>query len=304
MTDLMISPTLTDWRADFRAQLQRGGKSANTIRAYQADLDHFSAWFTQVNGMDFSPELLTGVDLRAYREYSLEAKIAPASFNRRRIVLGMLASWAQAAGLLGYNPVSGVDPLPEQELAPRGLTVQETNRLMRQVERAIHAAQTGPARFQAIRNQAIISLMLYAGLREGEVCGLDLADIVISPRAGKVVVRRGKGDKRREVPLGAELRRALALYLEQRPQTAPASLFYGQRGDRLTGRTIQRMVESLRNQAGISECTPHTLRHTFAHRVKTDLVGAQKLLGHARLETTARYTLPTWDALAAAVENL
>lgn len=307
MTDQLISASVavaSTWQATFCTYLEQRGSNTRTISAYQSDLSQYAAWFEQVNGMRFSPDLLTGVDLRAYREHCLVAKVAPTTFNRRRTTLGILCGWAQHEGLLAYDPMQGVDVIPEVELAPRGLSHAETHRLMRQVEVQVNAARTPAAVIQSARDQAMVCLMLYAGLREAEVCNLDMDDLLLSERRGKVVVRRGKGDKKREVPLGREVRRALEYWLTLRPQGGQA-LFPSQRSGRLSTRQVQRTVEDISRLASVS-CTPHTLRHTFAHRFNQDngLVATQRILGHARLETTARYTLPTWQDLENAVENL
>ncbi len=299
--------TTVDWRSDFAAWLAEDGRSANTISSYLSDAGRYSAWFEQINGQPFSPELLTGVDLRAYRAHSLnQERVKPATWNRRRISLAMFCRWARDLELVAYDPFQGVQPAEEVELAPRWLDQADVNRLLRQAERMVNTAATAHWRRQAARDQAMIALMLRAGLRVGEVVSLDARDIEIGQRSGRVIIRSGKGGKRREIPLSIEARRSLAFWLELRQASQPDEpLFNGKSGERLTRRQVERRITEIGRLAGI-ELTPHQLRHTFVKSALdrgAQMIYVQKLAGHARAETTARYGTPGWSDLEQAVEN-
>jgi integrase/recombinase XerC len=298
------------WNSEFEDWLEAQGASGSTIKAYAQDLRHFAGWFETTNGENFSPELITGVDLRLYRQAALDQGAAPATFNRRRAALRRLVAWAIEHGRLSYDPFQGVDKIDESEKPPRWLSDLELHRFQRAVELAVNGARTGPRRWLAVRDQALVALMLHAGLREAEVCGLDCGDVTISERKGKIVVRRGKGEKRRELPLNREARRALNLWIQISGRTAGA-LFVGVNGGtdaRISTRLVQKRVEALRAAAGLDDdVTPHALRHTFAKRLLdagAPLTTVSKLLGHSRLETTARYVAPGWADFEKAVEKL
>jgi integrase/recombinase XerC len=116
----------------------------------------------------------------------------------------------------------------------------------------------------------------------------------------------GKGEKRRFVPLGAELRQVLREYLAMRGD-APGALFTGKRlGMRMQARGVEHRLDHIRRAAGLgAEVTPHALRHTFAKQLVDrgqQLPLVRKLLGHSRLDTTARYTMPGWEDMENAVE--
>lgn len=72
--------------------------------------------------------------------------------------------------------------------------------------------------------------MLHTGLRVSEVANLKVGDVRISPRKGSVTVRGGKGNKFRSVPLNADVRKAIQVYREERPEVDGDHLFMGQRG--------------------------------------------------------------------------
>ena len=297
-----------DWRGAFQGQLQATGRSARTVSAYLQDVRAFASWAEEVNGQPFTPDLLTGVDLRAYRAWAVQ-RCKPATWNRRRISLAVFSRWSFENGYVNYDPFQGVEPVEQVELPPRWLERAEYQRFMRALEQAVNGARTEAWQRQALRDQAMIALMVYAGLREGEVVALDAADVEISERKGRVVVRSGKGEKRREVPLNSECRKAVKTWMEY---SGEGPLFIGKSGGRavqrraLTVRAVQRRVAEIGRAAGLV-VTPHDLRHTFAKRALdggAPLTVVSKLLGHARLETTARYVQPGWGDFEKAVENI
>lgn len=311
MTDQALvtntAPVITDWRSEFSGWLEERGKSARTIAAYQQDIGRFEEWFAVVNQQPLTPDLVTGVDLRAYREHSIQTeRVSAATWNRRRASLAQLCIWAQQAGHLQYNPFTGVRPMDEMEQPPRWLNRPDQGRVMRQVERLANTASTAAWQKQAARDQAMFALMRHSGLRVSELVALNMGDLSLTERGGRVIVRRGKGDKRREIPLNSEARRAINYWLSLRGAGEDGEpVFNGKGSTRLTTRTVQRRVSDIGRMAGV-DITPHQLRHTFLKRMVENgvpVTDAQTLAGHSRIETTRRYLTPGWDDLAAAVEK-
>lgn len=319
-TQTSISVSLApSWPERFEAWLAgeyRGARghhpSSLTVRTYTQGARVFAAWWEAANNEPFSPEKLTTYDLLAFRQWSLEAqKCAPATWNTRRAALQVFTAWIQAQFGLTYDLMDGVEPKESQELALRWLDDDEYGRLQRALERRIKAAVTVFERDCAVRDWAMLALMVHAGLRIGDVAALDLDDIVIGERSGKVIIRSGKGEKAAEIPLGMGARRALSLWLEIRGQQ-PGALFNGKRSDRLTTRSIERASAEVFRLAGIQGHTAHDLRHTFLKRTldgknsrdgqPVPLNQVRKLARHARLDTTLRYVEPGWDELQSAVE--
>jgi integrase/recombinase XerC len=186
------------------------------------------------------------------------------------------------------------------KLAPRALDRDEQRLLMRAVERA------------SPRDRALVVLMLFAGLRISEVVALDVEDARISPRKGVVIVRAGKGDAYREVPLNALVRQVLSEWLEPRgPRVELAAegetaVFVSRGGVRLSARATDASVRRVAHDAGLS-LSAHVLRHTCLTnlvRQGEDLVMVAEIAGHVKLETTRRYTLPSTADRQAAMERL
>ncbi|GAB34302.1 tyrosine recombinase XerC [Gordonia otitidis] len=156
-----------------------------------------------------------------------------------------------------------------------------------------------------LRDVVIVELLYATGIRVGELCGLDIADIEQGRRVVRVI---GKGDKERTVPYGAPAATAVARWLRDgRPSLATDrsgdALLLGARGGRLDQRMARSVVHRAVDAAGGPSMGPHGLRHSAAtHLLEggADLRVVQELLGHASLATTQLYTHVSVERLRAA----
>jgi integrase/recombinase XerC len=289
--------------APFLDSLARDDLAPATLRGYRYDLRHFLAWHRSVQDDGFAIERLAEYELIAYRQHMIAAGRRPATVNRRLDALRRLCRWARGTGALAADAARDVRPVrTTRNQQPVGLSDIEVHALLRAAGASSHGL--------AGRNYAMVQLMLQAGLRIGEVAALRVADIIMSDRTGSVRIRHGKGLKAREIPLNATARRALKQYLQDR-QTADkdAALFVSSRDTAMPIRTIQAVIASLARRARLKRVavSAHTLRHTFALGYLRDnpgkLVELASLLGHDSLDTTAVYTRPSRDDLAADLER-
>jgi site-specific recombinase XerD len=305
--------------AAWEQHLLRSSKlSASTITEYIQDVTRFAAWLRDQERMAPISDLTIG-DAKDYRDALLARGRAPATINR---ALTSLALFCDASGRTGDNPFRLLDRVDVVEHAPQALKHSAWNAVRRAAEQA--------ARRDHGLALALICLMRYAGLRVGEVAALQEPDLVLSPRRGTVIVRRGKGLKHREIPLVIEARDPLLRYQDHRwqlaerwaaralmrRQTPPAwscwpegRVFLGQRGP-LTERGIRDIVAKIGQAAKLdAPLSPHDLRHTFAtalldpaayglSRPPLPLTAVQDLLGHADLATTTIYTKASPSDLA------
>lgn len=129
-------------------------------------------------------------------------------------------------------------------------------------------------------------------VRRAELVALDIRDLDLERR--QLVVRSGKGQKRRVVPFTDELASDLRIYLDRRT-TGP--LFLSQRRRALSVRQLNRIVKHVGELAGVRHpdpdsdgaITPHLFRHTFARHWKQaggDIESLRNILGHAHATTT------------------
>lgn len=144
------------------------------------------------------------------------------------------------------------------------------------------------------RDQAMMALMLYAGLRVGEVATLSAAAICTpaDPTAPIRLRVLGKGRKERVVYLTRAGYQPLARYLDAHPPTAPeAPLFRTRLGRGISVAGIQQRLACYAERSGVA-VTAHRLRHTFGRRMaesEMPVLSLSRLLGHAQVQTTQRY---------------
>jgi site-specific recombinase XerD len=301
------------------------GRSQKTVIAYRQGVRMFQRWFEKSNHEDLRLYLLNSWDLRAWREYSLDVeRVKPATWNLRRAGLMALCLYAREIGEIENDPAKDLAGVKEEEQPPHWLNDRDFGKLMRQLEIDVNKARTSTGSIRALRDRAMVMVMMHAGMREAEAANLLIEDIHLSERKGSATIHRGKGDKHREVPLNSEARRALSEYMavidphggcspHQDPHPA---LSRGERrrkegGDRrlfdLGIRAIQKRIEVIGKAAGIEGLRPHRLRHTCAKRMVDGgvaLTAVQKILGHSKLETTGKYCEPGWEDMEEAVENI
>jgi site-specific recombinase XerD len=145
------------------------------------------------------------------------------------------------------------------------------------------------------RDAALLAILCASGLRRSELCNLLLSDW--EPSTGKLTVRKGKGGKFREVFLGEEARSYIERWMVWRGPDAgsllhpvhPSGAIFRRR---MSTATVALLMTRLAQKHGLAKLTPHDLRRTFASMqldAGTDIATVQALMGHADVNTTARY---------------
>jgi site-specific recombinase XerD len=288
---------MTDQIDQFLEELKRQQLAHYTIENYASDLRVFARFFHGSTGEEFHAARVTPTDVRDFKAHLITVEQrSPATVNRRIYALRKFFHWAIAAGLAKEDPTAVVKGVQSTPLAPRSLAKKDVARLLREAERDENK-----------RNLAILQVLRHTGIRIGELAALRLSDIEISERKGMLIVRSGKGSRHRVVPLNADARKAITDYLAVRPKVTDDHLFISQRGTGLKEQAVELMVGKYAQAAGLDNVTPHQLRHSFGKHALdagVDLVTVSKLLGHTRLDTTARYTTPSAMDLEKAVEKL
>jgi len=289
----------------YTATLAKTPLADSTRAKYAARVRGYLRWLADatVDGDPLNDPVARDWAVRDYRAHLKTAdKLSPSAINN------YLAALDDFHGRRGLGPAAVGREELHRTTAPKALQPRDALRFLRAVER-----DADP------RNTLIALLPYYAGLRIGEVVGLDVDDVRLSARRGDIrVLGKGRnGGKERLVPLHAELRTALRAWAyTERPTWPGASdtpaLLLNRRGGRLSDRSARAVIDELIASAKLAENPgtgygPHALRHTFATQLVrggTDLVTVAELLGHTRLDTVRIYTLPSQCERDAALDNL
>lgn len=283
----------------FRTELIRQDKSPATVRNYTNDVELFVKWMDATYGA-FEVAKVVQRDIIEYRSHLLTAQSAsPATVNRRLASLSNFFGWCLAARLLKakQNPAAGVKSIAISDPGPRSLDVKSLRRLLREVH--VHGSA---------RDIAIVEVLAGTAARVGELVLLAMCDAEISERKGIMHIRNGKGRASRQVPLNVDVRKSLTEWFAVRPTTTSNYLFVGQRGDKMTPSGIWRVVKKYGELAGIPDLQVHDLRRTALTRLLRELSTDYSLVcsisGHRNVKTLFRYTQPTGEDMAAAMERL
>ena len=275
----------------YEEQLARAPLAASSRRKYRSRVAGFLLWLAEsdIRGDPLADTAARDWAVRDYRLWLKGRKIAPTTIN------ATLAAVDDFYTRRGLGPAKARREELVARSAPRALSPQDARRFLRAVEQT-----------ESSRDRLLGLLPYYAGLRIGEVVALDLDDVRLSARKGEIrVLGKGRdGGKVRLIPVHAELKAALERWLADRASwvgaaSAPA-LLLNARGGRMSDRYARSVVEALGRLAELAgqgdPLAPHVLRHTFGTqlvRSGVDLVTVAELMGHARLDTTRVYTLPT-----------
>lgn len=297
--------------------------SRATVRAYGYDLLAFCRWLTE---QDLDLEAVSTDVLLDYLKACREAKIsgrpgpnvvtltgqrvdryAATTINRRLAAISGLFTFAGLRSPGTKSPVpkgrearwtasgerSGMLAHTRRRPKPRSaLRLREPKKLP--VALSASDAAELVASLRTWRDRAIAGLMLWSGLRSCEVLGVNVKDVDIG---GRWVTVTGKGAKQRRVPLDADVASVVDVYLlAERPESDCDRLFLvakgAHRGQALTPAGLRTIFRYHRQLTGVTGGHPHALRHTFGTvlaEAGVDLAVMQALLGHAHVDTTARY---------------
>jgi len=274
--------------------------SLPSLRAYAYDLLHFARWWLQKPAPPLSE--ITESTLLDYVRHQLdqEPRPTPQTVNHRLAAVRNLYRFHQGSEIpadrcrfqrayrtrspLGYGR-------PHRRVAV-GLRLRQPRRVIvplsaEEVARFWHS-------FRTFRDLAIVGLMLLDGLRSCEVLSLQLEDLELPDAQMRVL---GKGNRKRVLPLPAEIVEVLRTYLRlERPLTNVPSLFVSlkgpRRGQAMTPAGLRSLFRHHRWRSRVPTANPHRFRHTFGAdmvRAGIALPALQHLMGHAHIHTTMLY---------------
>ncbi|MBD1995344.1 tyrosine-type recombinase/integrase [Leptolyngbya sp. FACHB-541] len=228
----------------------------------------------------------------------LRSRYKPRTYNKIRAAFRRVLEECWRLGLMSVEEYHRAADVPcakvdSGELAGREISPNEATNLFK-----VCGEDARPA---GIRDTAILALMYGGGPRRSEVVGLNVEDF--TPSTGALNIRKGKGGKTREVYLPPDAIAAINRWLDVRSHE-PGALFCPiSRGDNILYRRMsaQAIYEILSRRVGrvnlmpsatMERCSPHDFRRTAAGNLLdagVDLATTSQILGHAQVDTTAKY---------------
>ena len=279
--------------------------SPHTSRAYRRDIEDFIARVEARRGRAAVP---TDLNLREIRSdlADLYGAVQASTMARKLSALRSFGEFMRLRNLVADNEAALVRRPRQRVRLPVALPVEDIGPM---IDGEGHAPGA-----LGLRDRAMLEVLYGAGLRVSECASLDLDHLVWAGADLTLRVVEGKGGKDRVVPLGSAGAAALRAWLAVRGELltpdsevsvgtgskgqarrgAGGPVFLSRRGARISVRTIRELVYRRCLATGArTRVGPHGLRHSFAtHLLESgcDLRSIQRMLGHASLSTTQRYT--------------
>ena len=283
--DLAEIPPEAEWFANLN--------NAQTRRAYQADLKHFMAFIGIQRAEEFRQ--VTRSHVIAWRHELERHSLAPSSIRRKLAALASLFAHLCESNAVSHNPVDGVKRPPVE-------TYQGKTPVIGDDEAAALLDQPDSGTLKGLRDRAILSVMLYQGLRREEVARLRVKDLRLNAGFLQLEVR-GKGGKTRYLPVNVHTAVAVNAYLVEAGHLTDGdgAMFRALRNPAggspragLTGDGVYRIVRGYLggDDSPGGRLGPHVLRATAATNAlenNADISKVQEWLGHANIATTRIY---------------
>lgn len=266
-----------------------GIANQNTVVAYRNDLGQACTYFARLhvtNWQEITREqsaayLLEMRETQAYR---------PTTIARKLAALKAFFRYLRASGLIASNPLENLETPRIPKEPPHTLSQEQVASLFQQIDLAQPAGK---------RDLAMLHLLYATGMRVSELVSLNVTDLHIALAAVVCPGQRGRSKRERTLPISEVVLEASRHYLDEvRPQMVmrhpeEQALFLNHHGERLTRQGFWLIIKGYARQAGITDITPHRLRHSFAVlmlREGMELRSVQELLGHAHISTTQVYS--------------
>jgi integrase/recombinase XerD len=286
----MLQEVIDEYIASLSLKEQgRDGTNQNTVVAYRNDLNQVCAYlkgqqienWQQVTREHIAGYLLEMREGQAYR---------PTTIARKLAALKTFFRYMQSTGIIMSDSIEKLDAPRIQRELPHVLSQEQISYLFRQVDVRTPAGK---------RDLAMLHMLYATGMRVSELISLNLGDFDAERATIVCPGRNGRSKRERVLPLSATAVEATKQYLATaRPglitrHPEEQALFLNHHGERLTRQGFWLIIKGYARQAGITEITPHMLRHSFAILMLQggmELRSVQELLGHAHISTTQVYS--------------
>jgi len=274
------------WLNEFMAYLELERRfSFNTIKTYRI---YLAIFFDYIKEKRLDLEQIDHRDIRNFLRSIQDNRLkkgqnkSPSSMSLIVSIIRSFFRFCRKREYIDDNPAAIVATPKFNRPLPKFLSEKET-------------AKFCQLPVLILRDKAILEILYGSGIRVNELTRINLDDIDFKE---KIIRIQGKGNKERLSLYGRMAARALNFYLNVRPllmdhDSQETALFLNYKGERLSDRQVQRIVEKYWIFSELNKkITPHVFRHSFASHLLAAGCGLreiQELLGHVSLATTQKY---------------
>lgn len=259
--------------------------SEHTLGAYASDLRQFMDYLHVGQGEDIDLGTLTTGDIRSWLVELSKHGIKPRSARRKLQTIRAMFHWAMKRGDVQSNPASDIELAKFEQRLP--IYAREE-----QMDFILDDETIDHTDFRQLRDYLIVEMLYETGMRQAELISLTDINADTDHRELKVL---GKRRKQRIIPFGDELCHTMQEYRTLRNSQIGVTeyFFVRENGEPLYPKLVYNVVHQALECTGLSKCSPHVLRHSFASAMLNhgaELNSVKELLGHASLATTQIYT--------------
>jgi integrase/recombinase XerD len=275
-------PETEQWILQYKDHLLKEGKEESTIKLYGTEIAHFLGW------LDRTGKVLASVmqeDIFASRDELYNRGKRLSTINKYVSILASFFRWAEEQGMVKGNPAATARYFtPKSTEFPRWLCGEEEERLIR-----LAVNEKNP--FKRARNEALLHVLLYSGLRVEEVPNLRLGSVQ------EELIVYDEAKEIRRVPIPRETYEKLTQWMQERAAAdkdiynESEYLFVTERSGRMQVRAVQFVIESYAEKLGF-DVSCHDLRNTYCRKLaslRTPILHLKTWAGHKSFLTTYQY---------------
>ncbi|MFD1031855.1 tyrosine-type recombinase/integrase [Metaplanococcus flavidus] len=273
---------------EYEKWLYAEGKADKTIESYVSDVKGFQFYLQEKLKEEV---VLSRFSFVRYRDQLVKENYAVSTINKKINSLKVYNDFLRTIGVVDETFIQlkrdRIKIAAGSEESVDALTEEQVEKLLFYIEDRTNVS---------VRNQLIVYLLLYTGVRVSELVSIQLTDIDFLENHLKII---GKGGKRREIGLRQDVLRLIRAYIQEERSASvfhqSGYLLISQRAEKMHRDAVRDWLVNLSKGMGF-KMHPHLFRHTFCTRLLkkgVDLTTVSKLAGHSNVNMTAKFYIQT-----------
>ena len=307
-----ILDTMPDFTRYIVEEYKANKASSRTILGYIRDIDTFMYFLenqkkiSRENITLQTIESITPLDLTAYKSFlgfykknGIVRKNGVKASNRKLIALRQFYQFLFRMDLIKDDPTKKLTLINDKNERDEH---EITTLSHEQISDVLHTVETGNGltenqkkynKDNELRDIAIMEIFLNTGMRVSELVGLNLQDVSLDEDV-LFIVRKGH-TKAQRIHFNQRVHDALSYYLAEgrkESEKDPDALFISRKGQRITVRSVERLVSKYSQAAGAGHSTAHKLRRSYGtelYSATSDIFAVSERLGHKNIETAKKH---------------